>query len=251
MSEPQDQYPATNPANQPGQPIVPDPQAAPNGAGDGVGYGEVSAVRPQSQQLQPQQSQQPEYGQMKLPEYGALASQFPPDYDPYVYGRPDDDKSKSNGNGNGGQPRHRQGSRAANGNGNDNGWPFPYTGNNNQPQNGNPSDGHTPDMHNGVDFNDPNQNPLLGRWDSISILSFVFSFLIPVVSLIFGGIGIWRTRRFHMKGIGFAIAGLILSVLSIAAEIWLLTHGLNLDQLSQQMLNQTMGGSAGDGSANA
>lgn len=248
MSEPQNQYPATNPTSAPEQPIVPDSQGAADSTGVGVGAGEVSAVLPQTQQ--------PQYGQMKLPEYGALASQFPPDYDPYVYGKPDDDKSKSNDNGGNSspQPRHRQGDRIANtgvnsNNPNNDGWPFPYMGS--QQQNGGPGDGHRPDIHNGIDFNDPSQNPLLGHWDSISILSFVFSFLIPVVSLIFGGIGIWRTRRFHMKGIGFAIAGIILSILSIAAEIWLITHGLNLDELSQQMLNQTMGDFGGDGSTNA
>ncbi|MDF7663717.1 hypothetical protein PT282_03415 [Bifidobacterium sp. ESL0763] len=202
------------PKGQPGQQVVPSTPGLADGLAD------ASALR----------SQQPEYGAIKLPEYGALASQFPADYDPYVYGRPDDPKSKDKDKGKGGKGKRSNFDRAVFGDGA-------------RPQSR--DEGRQRDMRHGIDLNDPEQNPLLGHWDSMSILSFVFAFLIPVISLVLGVIGIWRARRFHMRGIGFAIAGIVLSLLSVAVEVWLMMHGISVEDLERKLLSQIMAGLAG------
>lgn len=234
----------------------------------------------------------PEYGGYSRPEFGAMSSQYPSDYDPYVYGRPeperkDDAKPDASGNVFGPRPGQGDGRQAP-----ANGDPYargegrqpygnPYEQPNQYGQNGSYGQGaygqdpygqdpygqgpqaQGPYMRNGsggrpsagnrgnVDLNDPNQNPLYGHWDVYAILAFVFSFFaIPVLPALMGGLAMWRTRTFHMKGYGLALAAVIINVLYTIASLWLFMNGMSTMDLYQQMLGGT-GGSVDDGSLSA
>ena len=69
MSQP-DQYPSSQ------------PQQAPNGAN-------AAPVDSSGPAAGTQGANQPSYGQYLRPAYGAMDNQFPQDYDPYIFGRPD------------------------------------------------------------------------------------------------------------------------------------------------------------------
>ncbi|MCI1219888.1 MAG: hypothetical protein LKF99_05065 [Bifidobacterium sp.] len=197
---------------------------------------------------------QPQYGQIAQPEYGALASQFPAGYDPYVFGRPDDATKTQGASGNAGtagQQNGGYGSQPVRPAGHDASGPVsPYN-----PQNGGHEPGRPggwpvrPRMLNGVNLNDPNQNPLYGRWDSYAVVAFVISlFNVPVFPALMGGLAMWRTRTFHMKGFWLALAAVILNVLMTLLDIWMLSKGVSTEELYQWMLQQLSGGSGQGGS---
>ncbi|MBM6699124.1 DUF4190 domain-containing protein [Bifidobacterium pullorum subsp. saeculare] len=211
------------------------------------------------------------------PEYGAMASDYP-GYDPYLYGRPEPPRQSQGQPGpvpaapapaGGGavppaapQPGAPQGAAPFN--------PYPYGapeppqgpanpgqagqrnpygapgyGQPNQPT----ADGHTPDWRYGIDMADPNQNPLYGKWDLYAILALVFSvFFVPGLPALMGGMAMWRTKTFHMRGFGLALAAVILNVLMTLVWLWMLASGMSASDLTAQLLG-SMGGSGGsDGS---
>ena len=218
-------------------------------------------------------SDQPQYGQYANLDYGAMRSQFGPNYNPYLYGAPDPDPKDANGdaaqgaqgaqgvpgNPQGGQQYYPGGYPGAQGQpytpaGNPVGNQNPYAqpnGVNGNGVNGNPNrpaDGHTPRYIYGVDVNDPNQNPLYGRWDPYAIIAFVFAliFSVPLLPAIMGCASMWRTRTFHMKGRGFAIAAVIINLITTGVQVWMWMHGISMDDLYAQVLN--MYGLNGSGS---
>lgn len=232
-------------------------------------------------------SAQPEYGSYSSPEFGAMANQYPSDYDPYVYGRPDPPESKKDdGNGAGNQSnangrnddRRRQ-SNQPGGNGQYGQQPYgqnPYHSNpydqnqygqqNPYGNNGNPyqqgraagwnqqtggNDQQRGDPDN-VDLNDPNQNPLYGHWDVYAILAFVFSFFsVPVLPALMGAVAMWRTRTFHMKGYGLAVAAVVINVIYTIAVIWMMFNGVSTVDLYSSLLGGTGGTGGGEGSLSA
>lgn len=208
---------------------TPSPSASPSGA--------------QVQSPQPQ----PQYGQYAQPDYGAMLSQYGPNYNPYLYGAPDPEPKKDDA-GEDAQAQQRLSQRtpgAAYPGGY--GQASPY-GNPNQPPSapGNgANDGHTPRYFYGIDVNDPNQNPLYGRWDSYAIIAFVFAivFSVPLLPTIMGVISVWRTGTFHMKGRWLAVAAIVINVLTTALQIWMWVNGVDVTDLTNQMLNMVGGGS--------
>lgn len=192
---------------------------------------------------QPEQ-QQPQYGQYKQPEYGAMAGQYGPNYNPYLYGAPEPDAEQSaasqqtTGTA---QPQNAPGYYPG-GYPGAQGQPYGQAGQNNQPQaNGKP---YQPHYYNGIDLNDPSQNPLYGHWDSYAIIAFVLAlfFPVPVLSALMGIVAMWRTRTFHMKGFGLAVAAVILNVLYTLAVIWMALNGYDAMSLYQEALQQLTGG---------
>lgn len=241
---------------------------------------------------------QPEYGQRKMPDYGAMRSQFPKDYDPYVFGRSDDQQPKDKGDskpqrsfsnpfsgfgqqtGDGGRNGANQSGQPQSGqpqNGGPSGAPVngqnwgtngnaPYGGagpygpnggfqgqnqgqgpafggydqygqNGQMPQS--PQDAnHVPDMRGGFDMNDPNQNPLWGHWSAMAIFSFICSlFGMPFLGAILGAFSIWRTKLYHMRGRGLAIAAVIIGIIFILLELWIISNPSMMSQLQQMMDN--------------
>ncbi|KFI93088.1 hypothetical protein BISA_1253 [Bifidobacterium saguini DSM 23967] len=202
---------------------------------------------------QPEQ-QTPEYGQYKQPEYGAMAGQYGPNYNPYLYGAPEPDSKQNTAE------QQAATANAASSNAQQQNMPgyYPgrYPGAQGQPygqagqqhQAGKP---YQPHYYNGIDLNDPNQNPLYGHWDSYAIISFVLAlfFPVPVLSALMGIVAMWRTRTFHMKGFGLAVAAVVLNVLYTLAVIWMALNGYDAMSLYQEALQQLTGGagsSSGD-----
>lgn len=175
---------------------------------------------------QPEQDK-PKYGQYQQPEYGAMSGQYGPNYNPYIYGAPEPDTKKDSaaaaGN-NGGAAQSQQAGQ-------------PYG----QQPNGQP---HQPHYYHGIDLNDPNQNPLYGHWDSYAIISFILAlfFPVPVLSALMGAVAMWRTRTFHMKGFGLAVAAVVINVLYTIAVIWMAFNGYDAMSLYQEALQQLTGG---------
>lgn len=186
------------------------------------------------------------------PEYGAMANQYPAGYDPYVYGRPDAEPQPATAALSGGpsaQPQPYAGHAAPDaGNG-------PYDPYRQQEQYGPAQDGwrtggERPRPFGGIDMDDPRQNPLYGHWDFYAILSLVFALILPVPVLpaVMGGVAMWRTRTFRMKGYGLALAAVIINVIYTLAVLWMTFNGLSATDLYQQMLDGMIGqGSTGDG----
>ncbi|KFF30809.1 hypothetical protein [Bifidobacterium bombi] len=262
-----------------------------------------SETKGMASQQQPQQPgglgvAQPQYGQFKVPEYGALASQFPPDYNPYVFGEPEPDTKNDKGTG------KEKSLTAANGQSEgafhgqrQNGFPpfaggFPSPGrnaNNRGPYNQSPQSGgqrpqnsgdggtgygdrypvqpgssgrfgapmgngsvnpnndgqsHEPDMVNGVDMNDPQQNPLWGRWSALAVTSFVlslWSFEFPLLLLVMGLLAMRRTKVFHMRGHGLAIATVMISILAFIVQLWFLFHPQALQGILDSLYTMLLG----------
>lgn len=73
---------------------------------------------------------------------------------------------------------------------------------------------------------DPNQNPLYGHWDWMSIVAFLLSFSLffSFLSLPMAFVSYNRCKTLHMKGKGFAIAAIVLSIVNL---ILLLVATLN------------------------
>jgi len=253
------------------QPNDPAQQTGGNGVAPGAGSsgpfvsgGGPSGVpaAPSSQPQSPQSQPQPQYGQYAQPDYGAMLSQYDPNYNPYLYGAPDPEPKKDDGRENGPRMSSAQTPRtpgtAYPGGAGQNG-PYAAGGSTNGNPNGNPNwnpnwnpaapstpgDGHTPRYFYGIDVNDPNQNPLYGRWDSYAIIAFVFAlvFSVPLLPAIMGVISLWRTGTFHMKGRALAIAAIIINVLTTALQIWMWVNGIDVTDLTNQMLNMVGSGS--------
>lgn len=188
---------------------------------------------------QPQQPQQPDQPAQSDPfegKYGAMASDYP-GWNPYKYGAPDTGRSDD-----GDSPKDSASRRTASPSSDDasRGASSPYgadprQGMFGQPgQNGQNAPGNnslwTP-MGN-INLDDPHQNPWYGRWDSYAVVSFVLSLFIPILGLVFGIVSMRRTRMFHMKGRGLAIAAVVISVASMLAMAYLVATGKYTDILS-------------------
>lgn len=200
---------------------------------------------------------QPEYGQYAQPEYGQMASQYP-GWNPYVYGAPEPDKpagaqnAQTDGRPNAGVNNAGMGGGYVGQDGRPpqnptpqtpdpnwsgyNGGPQPYNQPNRQPR-----------YRNGINLDDPYQNPLYGRWDPAAIIAFGSALLsIPVLPVILGAFAIWRTGLFHMKGRGLAIAAVVIGVLVTALDIYLMVTGMDAQQFILQLYGlDSYGGTGG------
>lgn len=205
---------------------------------------------------QPVESSQPEYGQYKRPEYGAMDSEFPRDYNPYLYGR-DTPASLDEVARQVEQSRHPQSANNPNATHSPSQQPMAYPfGMSPQEQqlheeHMRQQQGYVPHIIHGVDVNDPQQNPFYGKWDLTSICAFVFALFFPAsfftvaIPIIMGAMGIWRTKTFHMKGFGLAVAAIVISVLALLILIWMKMKGIDTQDLMNQMMQ--MMGTSGNG----
>lgn len=75
-----------------------------------------------------------------------------------------------------------------------------------------------------INPDDPNQNPWYGKWDWIAIFAFIFSLTgyFCFIALPLGFFAYRRETTLHMKGKGFAIAAIIISILEILSLLFLL-----------------------------
>ena len=203
---------------------------------------------------------QPEYGQYAEPEYGEMASRYP-NWNPYVYGAPEPEKPKDGeqtqqGRQPGEQPQMPQGDAGA-GNGQfgnpqnpwqSNGYPnnYPNYPNGRNPYMQSPALGDPNDRsryRNGIDLDDPVQNPLYGHWDPAAICSFVMALIgVPILPLALGLLAMWRTKLFRMKGRGLAIADVVISLLMLALEIYMMMAGIDVQQLIAQLYGIDLSG---------
>lgn len=206
-------------------------------------------------------SNTPQYGQYAQPEYGAMANQYPSGYNPYVYGAPEIETNSSNQQGAearqpqqptpAGYPYSQQyGGQPGNSYQNQNPYqnnPYGWNGNPQQQYDQQAPSGRQPRMRGNIDLNDPNQNPLYGHWDSYAILSLVFTILlpVPVVPALMGGVAMWRTKTFHMKGFWLGVAALVINVLYTIGVIWMAVHGISSTELYDQLLQHMLGGGSG------
>lgn len=223
----------------------------------------------------PQSNDAPQYGQYHEPEYGAMAGAYPAGYDPYVYGRPEPEAapetpgasgvSGASGAGPSGMPASGAGGGAAGPwpgaagmPGGDGGWAGTGGGMPSGPTQGGPqgAPGRQPRIINGVDVDDPNRNPLYGRWDPYAVISLVCAmfFAVPVLPAIMGAMAMWRTRTFHMKGFWLGFVAVFLNVFQTILVVWLLINGISVDEYYRQLLNMLVpsgSGSGGDGVVSA
>lgn len=200
----------------------------------------------------------PEYGQYQQPAYGAMSGQYGPNYNPYIYGAPEPDASNGAEAGNtntGNAPYAGQSNGRQPGDSQPNGQsPYgrPYGMQNGAGPNGSQPNGQfrQPRYYNGINLDDPNQNPLYGHWDSYAIIAFLLAvfFPVPVLSALMGGVAMWRTRTFHMKGFGLALAAVIINVLYTLAVLWMMLNGYDAMTLYQEALQQLTGGGSGSSS---
>lgn len=226
--------------------------------------------------------QQPEYGQFKQPEYGAVSSQYP-GYDPYLYGKPEgevtdatsvqqqpvwnapnaqpaaDGQSGFNGQAPNGQPFNGQPVFGQPVSGQPmNSQPLNSQSLNSQSLNGQSLNGQPNAPYpNGswlqqgqlqpINLDDPNQNPLYGRWDPYAIVALICSVIypLPVFPALIGGLSIRRTKIFRMKGRGLAIAAVVINILTTLLQLWMWIDGSFIFDLYSQLYNSLYGGSGG------
>lgn len=208
-----------------------------------------------------QRRDQPEYGQYKEPEYGEMASRYP-GWNPYVYGAPEPDADDGGNNAGAGGDENDSGSQGSRTTNPIAGYfgisstpsqrpdaPHSRDMNGSRDPNGpaNPSDGR---YHNGIDLDDPNQNPLYGRWDFAAIVGFVTALIgVPVLPIILCALSMYRTKLLRMKGRGLAIAGLVIGLLNLAVSLYMLIAGVDVYQLLSQLYGVDLTGGSGDGTS--
>ena len=204
---------------------------------------------------------QPEYGQYAEPEYGEMANRYP-NWNPYVYGAPEPEKPKDGeqaqqGQQLGQQPQMPQSGAGLAENGQfgnpqnqwqSNGYPNNYPNGRNpymqSPVPGDPNDRSR--YRNGIDLDDPVQNPLYGHWDPAAICSFVMALIgVPILPLALGLLAMWRTKLFRMKGRGLAIAAVVISLLMLGLEIYMMMAGIDTQQLIAQLYGLDLSGDMG------
>ncbi|KFI60961.1 hypothetical protein BCUN_0937 [Bifidobacterium cuniculi] len=164
--------------------------------------------------------QQPEFGQYAKRPYGAMDSQFPDDYDPYLFGRPD--------------PAPETPTAQAPAQGAAQPSPRQPDGNGQQWQSGMPQ---MPYRIEPIDPDDPQRNPFYGRWDGWAVISFLMALFIPcpILPAVLGAISMRRTKVLHMKGRGLAIAAVAINVLYSLVVFYCMAKGITMDQLLGQM----------------
>lgn len=171
----------------------------------------------------------PQYGQRIEPDYGQRADQYP-GWDPYVFGRDDQESESSRSQADSSHNPATPGGSVR---------PGQYS------PPGQVGSGAVHSRHriiNGVDLDDPAQNPSYGHWDPYAIISFIMALFLPVpiLSAILGGISMYRTRILHMKGFGLALAAVIINVLYTLTWLWMISAGVSMDDLLQQMFQSTI-----------
>ncbi|PAU69484.1 hypothetical protein B1400_0850 [Bifidobacterium italicum] len=202
--------------------------------------------------------------------YGAMDNQFPPDYDPYIFGRPESGETHEQVEREARDEEIRLEQRRA-----QQRRPNPMamspaagyersSGASRPGQNADPNApfgdrrnygadnrGKLPRYVQGIDLDDPNQNVYYGRWDTSSIIAFALSLLLPVPFLpaLLGAFGMYRTKLMRMKGFGFALAAVIINVIYSIAMIWMMINGVSTQDVLNDMLhmlglNGTAGGSS-------
>lgn len=172
----------------------------------------------------PAAREQPEFGQYAKRPYGAMDSQFPDDYDPYLFGHPDPAPET---------PKAQTTPGASQGP--DQGaMPPAQPGVNGQWQSGMPQ---MPYRIEPIDPNDPQRNPFYGRWDGWAVISFLMALFIPcpILPAVLGAISMRRTRVLHMKGRGLAIAAVVINILYSLVVFYCMAKGITMDQLLGQM----------------
>lgn len=217
----------------------PEHNQAPQPSADGNGVGAVPvAPSPTSSGT----TAQPAYGRYHQPEYGAMDSQFPPDYDPYLFGHPDPTPAPRAETPHAAAPAARSVRPAP-------------TGPSAQETPVRPDGARSryPRYVNGVDMEDPNQNIYYGHWDFGAVIAFVFALFLPVPVLpaVFGAVSMYRTRVLRMKGHALAVAALIINVLYTIAFVWLTIKGVSMDDAMNQMLQTLRAATSQDGSISA
>ncbi|MFR0557650.1 hypothetical protein PSRA_0385 [Pseudoscardovia radai] len=197
------------------------------------------AVPSGAQPRQPDQPAQPDRSAQSDSfegKYGAMASDYP-GWNPYKYGAPDTGRSNDGDSSKGSASR-----RTASLSSDDaaRGASSPYGADSRQGMVGQPGQsGQNAPGNNSlwtpmgnINLDDPHQNPWYGRWDSYAVISFVLSLFIPILGLVFGVVSMRRTRMFHMKGRGLAIAAVVISVASMLAMAYLVATGKYTEILS-------------------
>lgn len=83
----------------------------------------------------------------------------------------------------------------------------------------------------------PTQNNNVGKINTMCIVGFVLSFLMPLLGLIFSIIGLIRSKRNGERGFGLAIAGIAISIAMFIANYLINMYVLMpmLEQLMQQL----------------
>ncbi|MEK0306471.1 hypothetical protein [Bifidobacterium favimelis] len=182
---------------------------------------------------------EPAYGQRVEPEYGARASQYP-GWDPYVFGRPDDDgganRQKGETASQAGRPNPffspARGGDAPQANGPGQirqGGGRPGPGPSPAGQGGGPAgsgQGWQPPL-NEADLADPSKNPFYGHYDPFAFVSLFMAIIIPVplIPAVLGAISIYRIHVLHMKGTGVAVAAVVINVLWTLFLLWMVFTG--------------------------
>ncbi|WP_036737442.1 hypothetical protein [Parascardovia denticolens] len=192
---------------------------------------------------------QPEAGQAGEPAYGQMASKYP-GWDPYVYGRPDEDSS-SQPKGKGPEstpssPMPAIGSGPGSANGLDSGQgqrPGAHASdqNRNAGQGGPFDPRQVPTFTNRrgqqipvteLDPDNPDYNPLYGRWSAMAIWSLVLTILnLQPLGVFLALIAIPRIRHFHMKGLAIAIISIVLLVVEMVLLFLWIRNGHTIDDI--------------------
>lgn len=205
---------------------------------------------------------EPQFGQRTLPEYGALRSQYP-GWNPYIYGQPEPEEPKPESQNahssaiafgrhpqaSGSSDAARSGQTQSDARGN-----VPME----NPSGMNPAGGQPrmtggkgqPRFLGGVNLDDPNQNPVYGRWDPYAVISFIMSLFLalPILPLIMGVIAIYRTTVFHMKGRALAIAAVVIAVIELILMAVMVYYGISNEDVVS-MLERWLSANAGSGTS--
>ncbi|MFD0705239.1 hypothetical protein ACFQY8_05720 [Alloscardovia venturai] len=178
--------------------------------------------------------------------YGRMASEFP-GWDPYVYGKPEKREKpqerknpkriqviamppmSGGGTGAGKNPQGTQSEdQPKNGGEREQNSPF-------VDENGNPVN--LPFHFEPFDPDDPQKNPLYGKWDFYAFVAFILAFTpyTAVLALFIGWLSVVRTTKFHMKGRWLAILAVIFSLAVIALVVYLMATGTTAEQFAQEL----------------
>jgi hypothetical protein len=190
-----------------------------------------------NQQTPLPQPQLPEYGQRIEPDYGGMESQYP-GWNPYVYGAPDPEPEPEPANSaTAGTSANAQSAPYSQGNAN----PFGANTQYSQPGQARPADHQTNNSTNNlrnsnnfffqgqpINLDDPKQNPVYGRTDFFAIIGFFLSLLgfwflgLPLCIISFR-----RIPVMHMRGRGWALAGIIIAIIQIVIGLAMLFGGFS------------------------
>ncbi|RSX50985.1 hypothetical protein D2E25_1921 [Bifidobacterium goeldii] len=204
--QPTQAFPAAGaPASPYGQPAQSQPYAQPNPYGQPAQSAQSEPTQQYPAQQYPAQPvpPQPEYGQ-----YGQPAPATPaaaPAAAPNPYEQPAYAQSAQPGQA--GQPAYAQPGQPPYGQYDQSGQPYP------------------PQGYNGA-YGDPYQQHN-DSWNVCAIVGFVFSFLIALVGLIVSIVGLNQIKKRGGKGKGLAIAGIVISTLSLLLSLALVAVGIS------------------------